>query len=50
MISGGFERIPNVDLKEVTPEQRVGLDKLTNLLEDDEDVTHVYTTLKPAEE
>ena len=50
LISGGFEQIPNVDLKDVTPEQRVGLDKLTNLLEDDEDVTNVYTTLKPAEE
>ena len=50
LISGGFERIPNVDLKDVTPEQRSTLDKLTDLLEDDEDVTHVYTTLKPAEE
>ena len=50
LISGGFERIPNVDLKEVTPEQRSTLDKLTGLLEDDEDVTNVYTTLKPAED
>ena len=50
MVSGGFERIPNVDLKDVTPEQRVTLDKLTGLLEEDEDVTNVYTTLKPAEE
>ena len=50
LISGGFERIPNVDLKEVTPEQRSTLEKLTNLLEDDEDVTNVYTTMKPAEE
>ena len=50
VISGGFERIPNVDLKEVTPEQRATLEKLTNLLEDDEDVTNVYTTLKPSEE
>ena len=50
LISGGFERIPNVDLKEVTPEQRATLDKLTDLLEEDEDVTNVYTTLKPAEE
>lgn len=50
LISGGFEQIPNVDLKEVTPEQRVTLEKLTNLLEDDEDVTNVYTTMKPAEE
>ena len=49
LISGGFEQIPNVDLKEVTPEQRLTLDKLTGLLEDDEDVTNVYTTLKPEE-
>ncbi len=49
LLSGGFERIPNVDLKEVTDEQRVTLDKLTGLLEDDEDVTNVYTTLQPAE-
>ena len=50
LLSGGFERIPNVDLKDVTPEQRATLDKLTGLLEDDEDVTNVYTTLKPAED
>jgi len=50
LISGGFEQIPNVDLKEVTPEQRATLDKLTGLLEDDEDVTNVYSTLAPAEE
>lgn len=49
LVSGGFERIPNVDLKDVTPEQRETLDKLTGLLEDDDDVTNVYNTLKPAE-
>lgn len=49
LVSGGFERIPNVDLKDVTPEQRETLDKLTGLLEDDDDVTNVYSTLKPAE-
>ena len=49
LVSGGFERIPTTDLKEVTPEQRATLDKLTGLLEDDEDVTNVYTTLKPEE-
>ena len=49
LVSGGFEQIPNVELKEVTPEQRATLDKLTGLLEDDEDVTSVYTTLKPEE-
>ena len=50
LISGGFEQIPNVDLKDVTAEQRATLDKLTGMLEDDEDVTNVYTTMKPAEE
>ena len=50
LISGGFERLPNVDLKDVTPEQRVTLDKLTDMLEDDEDVTHVYSTMKPVDE
>ena len=50
LISGGFEQIPNVDLKDATEEQRATLDKLTNMLLDDEDVTNVYTTLKPAEE
>ena len=50
LISGGFEQIPNVDLKEVTPEQRATLEKLTGLLKDDEDVTNVYTTMKPADE
>ena len=49
LVSGGFERIPNVDLKDVTPEQRETLDKLTGLLEDDDEVTTVYNTLKPAE-
>ena len=41
LISGGFEQIPNVDLKEVTAEQRSTLEKLIGLLEDDEDVTNV---------
>ena len=49
LVSGGFERITTTELKEVTPEQRATLDKLTGLLEDDEDVTNVYTTLKPEE-
>ena len=50
LISGGFEQIPNTELKDVTPEQRATLNKLTGLLEDDEDVTNVYTTLKPSED
>lgn len=50
LVSGGFEQIPNVELKEVTAEQRSTLEKLIGLLEEDEDVTNVYTTMKPAEE
>ena len=49
LVSGGFERIPTTELKDVTPEQRATLDKLTGLLEDDEDITNVYTTWKPLE-
>ncbi len=50
LISGGFEWLPTVELKDVTPEQRSTLDKLTNMLEDDEDVTNVYTTMKPSDD
>ena len=50
LISGGFEQIPNVELKDVTPEQRSTLEKLIGLLEEDEDVTNVYTTMKPSDE
>ena len=44
-----FTRIPN-DLKDVTPEQRESIDKMVDLLEDDDDVQNVYTNMKPAEE
>ncbi|WP_370454834.1 YebC/PmpR family DNA-binding transcriptional regulator, partial [uncultured Muribaculum sp.] len=40
-----FERIPN-DLKEVTPEQRVQLDKLLEKFEEDEDVQNVFHNMK----
>lgn len=50
LISGDFEWLPNVELKEVTPEQRETLDKLTGMIEDDDDVTNVYSTMKPSAE
>ena len=50
LVSGGFESIPNTELKDVTPEQRETLNKLTDLLENDDDVTNVYSLMKPAEE
>ncbi len=39
--SADFERIPN-DVKEVTPEQRIQLDKMLEKFEEDEDVQNVY--------
>ncbi len=49
IISSEFERIPN-DIKEVTAEQRVVLDKLLEKFEDDEDVQNVYHNMKEDEE
>jgi YebC/PmpR family DNA-binding regulatory protein len=46
LISGGFERIPVGELKEVTPEQRAELDKLIEKFEEDDDVQNVYHTMK----
>ncbi len=45
IISSEFERIPN-DLKEVTDEQRAGIEKLLEKLEDDEDVQNVFHNMK----
>ena len=45
IVSAEFERIPN-DLKEVTEEQRVTLDKLLEKLEEDEDVQNVFHNMK----
>lgn len=46
--SAEFIRIPN-DLKEVTPEQRIQLDKLLEKLEEDEDVQNVFHNMKEEE-
>ncbi len=45
IISSEFERIPN-ELKEVTAEQRVTLEKLLEKFEDDEDVQNVFHNMK----
>ncbi len=45
IVSAEFERIPH-DLKEVTEEQRVTLDKLLEKFEEDEDVQNVYHNMK----
>ena len=49
IISAEFERIPH-ELKEVTAEQRVTLDKLLEKLEEDEDVQNVFHNVKEEEE
>lgn len=46
ILSGGFERIPTVDLKSLPEEQRIENEKLIDKLENDDDVQNVYHTLK----
>ena len=45
IVSGGFERIPTVDLKKLPEEQRIENEKLIERIENDEDVQNVYHTL-----
>ena len=47
LVSAEFTRLPNVELKDVAPEDRVELDKLIERLEEDDDVQNVYNTMKP---
>ena len=49
IVSAEFERIPH-ELKEVTAEQRVALDKLLEKLEEDDDVQNVFHNMKEEEE
>lgn len=48
-VSGEFVRLPNVDLKDIAPEDRVEIDKLIERLEEDDDVQNVYHNMKPLE-
>ena len=45
MISAGFDRFPNGEMKHLSAEEREGLDKLLEKLEEDEDVQNVYHNL-----
>lgn len=49
LVSGEFVRLPNVDLKDIAPEDRVEIDKLIERLEEDDDVQNVYHNMKPLE-
>lgn len=46
VVEAEFTRIPN-DQKEVNEEQRQVIDKMVEILEEDEDVQNVYTNMKP---
>jgi transcriptional/translational regulatory protein YebC/TACO1 len=49
LVSGEAVRIPT-DTKELTPEEREAVNKLIEHLEEDDDVTNVYTTMAESEE
>ncbi len=49
IISGEFERIPT-DYKDLDEEGRASIEKLVERLEEDDDVTSVYTNMRPADE
>ena len=45
LVSAGFDRFPNGEMKHLTAEERVELDKLLEKLEEDEDVQNVFHNL-----
>jgi len=46
LISGEFERIPTGELKELAPEHKAEIEKLSEKFEEDDDVQNVYTNMK----
>ncbi len=46
LISGGFERIPNTELKKLDGDSRAEIEKLLERLENDDDVQNVYHTMQ----
>ena len=45
LVSAGFDRFPNGEMKHLTAEERVKLDKLLEKLEEDDDVQNVFHNL-----
>lgn len=45
LVTGGFERIPNTELKQLQGEERVEIEKLIERFENDDDVQNVYHTM-----
>lgn len=45
IISGGFERIPNTELKQLSETDKIEIEKLIDRFENDDDVQNVYHTM-----
>ncbi|MFA5443823.1 MAG: YebC/PmpR family DNA-binding transcriptional regulator [Bacteroidales bacterium] len=45
LVSGGFDRIVNGEMKELTPEEKADIEKLLERIEEDDDVQNVYTNM-----
>ncbi|NCB18445.1 MAG: YebC/PmpR family DNA-binding transcriptional regulator [Bacteroidia bacterium] len=45
LVTGGFERIPNTELKQLNAEERTEIEKLIERFENDDDVQSVYHTM-----
>ena len=50
LVSAGFDRFPNGEMKHLSAEERVELDKLLEKLEEDDDVQAVYHNLEVTDE
>ncbi|MBO7487026.1 MAG: YebC/PmpR family DNA-binding transcriptional regulator [Bacteroidales bacterium] len=48
IMSATFERIPNVDLKKLSSEDQASVEKLIDMIEEDEDVQNVYHNMEIA--
>ena len=46
LVSAEFTRLPNCELVELSEEDKAGVEKLLEKLEEDEDVQNVYHTMK----
>ncbi|PKP06203.1 MAG: YebC/PmpR family DNA-binding transcriptional regulator [Bacteroidetes bacterium HGW-Bacteroidetes-5] len=47
LVTGGFERIPNTELKRLEGDARIEIEKLIDKFENDDDVQNVYHTMEP---
>ena len=45
LVSGGFDRIVNGELKQLSPEEKMDVEKLLERIEEDDDVQNVYTNM-----